>query len=89
MHSALFFSKYCLFLVERLRLYFDNALANCGVRPIPEVTKAGYWLFCNLINEINHASEAIGKDGKLQIFILIGLRLVIFGLCNAYQFFSF
>ena len=46
------------------------------MRPIPEVSKAGYWLFCNLLKKIDQASEAIGKDGKFQIFICVGIRYV-------------
>ncbi|XP_070189297.1 DENN domain-containing protein 5B-like isoform X2 [Littorina saxatilis] len=73
--SRLFRNKIFIWdYLERLKLYFENAMANSSVRPIPEVNKAGYWLFCNLIKKINQASEAIGKDGKFQIFICVGIR---------------
>lgn len=60
--------------LERLKVYFENAMANCNIRPIAEVAKAGYWLFCNLLKKINEASQSIGKDGKFQIFICVGIR---------------
>ncbi|XP_076445285.1 DENN domain-containing protein 5B-like isoform X3 [Babylonia areolata] len=73
--SRLFRNKIFIWdYLERLKLYFENAMANSSVRPIPEVSKAGYWLFCNLLKKINQASEAIGKDGKFQIFICVGIR---------------
>lgn len=52
-------------------------MANCNIRPIAEVAKAGYWLFCNLLKKINEASQSIGKDGKFQIFICVGIRQVL------------
>ncbi|KAK7476297.1 hypothetical protein BaRGS_00032490, partial [Batillaria attramentaria] len=73
--SRLFRNKIFIWdYLERLKIYFENAMANSSVRPIPEVAKAGYWLFCNLLKKINQASEAIGKDGKFQIFICVGIR---------------
>lgn len=71
------FSDICAAIAERLKVYFENAMANCNIRPIAEVAKAGYWLFCNLLKKINEASQSIGKDGKFQIFICVGIRQVL------------
>ncbi|ESO93313.1 hypothetical protein LOTGIDRAFT_232739 [Lottia gigantea] len=51
-----------------------NTLSGVTRRPLTEVARAGYWLFCNLLNKINNATESIGKDGKFQIFICVGVR---------------
>ncbi|XP_041355210.1 DENN domain-containing protein 5B-like isoform X3 [Gigantopelta aegis] len=59
---------------EKVKTNFENSLSGNVRRPIPEVAKAGYWLFCNLLNKINAATETIGKDGKFQIFICVGVR---------------
>ena len=34
--------------------------------------------FYRVITRINEASESIGKDGRFQLFVCIGVRYVIF-----------
>ncbi|XP_046341976.1 DENN domain-containing protein 5B-like isoform X2 [Haliotis rufescens] len=73
--SRLFRNKMFIWdLFEKIKVQFEHALAGGVRRPIAEVAKAGYWLFCNLLNKINAATETIGKDGKFQIFICVGIR---------------
>ena len=60
--------------MERLKVYFENALSGSQARKLSDVHKAGYWLFCDLIGKINTASDSVGKDGKFQVFILMGIR---------------
>ena len=43
-------------------------------RPLSESEKAGFWLFCSLFDKINQATESVGKDGKFQIFVCVGIR---------------
>ncbi|GFR82162.1 DENN domain-containing protein 5A [Elysia marginata] len=60
--------------MERLKTFFENALAGNTGRPLSDVCKAGYWLFCDLVGKINTASDSVGKDGKFQVFICVGIR---------------
>lgn len=60
--------------MERLKVFFDGALAGNTARQLNDVTKAGYWLFSDLVNKINTASDTVGKDGKFQVFICVGIR---------------
>ncbi|XP_050393892.1 DENN domain-containing protein 5B isoform X2 [Patella vulgata] len=60
--------------LEKVKIYFENTLSGATRRPLTEVGRAGYWLFCNLLNKINNATESIGKDGKFQIFVCVGVR---------------
>lgn len=66
-----------LFFSERLKVFFENALSSNTSKQLTEVYKAGYWLFCDLVGKINTASDTVGKDGKFQVFICVGIRFVI------------
>lgn len=40
-------------------------------------TVAVWRCYCHLIDEIQSASHALGKDGKFQLFICLGVRFVV------------
>ncbi|KAK3766868.1 hypothetical protein RRG08_052011 [Elysia crispata] len=73
--SRLFRNKMFIWdYMERLKTFFENALAGNTGRTLSDVYKAGYWLFCDLVGKINTASDSVGKDGKFQVFICVGIR---------------
>lgn len=59
---------------ERVKVSFETIMEDSPSNSIPDVAKAGYWLYCNLLNKINNASQTVGKDGKFQIFVCAGIR---------------
>ena len=65
-----------------MKTFFENALAGNTGRPLSDVCKAGYWLFCDLVGKINTASDSVGKDGKFQVFICVGIRYVLSNASN-------
>ncbi|XP_005108265.1 DENN domain-containing protein 5B isoform X2 [Aplysia californica] len=73
--SRLFRNKIFIWdYMERLKVFFENALSVSSSRQLSDVHKAGYWLFCDLVGKINTASDTVGKDGKFQVFICVGIR---------------
>ncbi|XP_013061457.1 DENN domain-containing protein 5A-like isoform X2 [Biomphalaria glabrata] len=73
--SRLFRNKIFIWdYMERLKTFFESALSGNTSHQLNEVTKAGYWLFCDLVGKINTASDTVGKDGKFQVFICVGIR---------------
>lgn len=64
--------------LEKVKSCFETFL-ECpeSLPPIASTdqAKAGYWLFCKRMNQINNAtSETIGKDGRFQLFVCVGIR---------------
>ncbi|BFZ25149.1 hypothetical protein BsWGS_28188 [Bradybaena similaris] len=73
--SRLFRNKIFIWdYMERLKAFFENALMGNTSCQLSEVCKAGYWLFCDLVGKINTASDSVGKDGKFQVFICVGIK---------------
>ncbi|XP_059154011.1 DENN domain-containing protein 5B-like isoform X2 [Physella acuta] len=73
--SRLFRNKIFIWdYMERLKVFFENALSGSSSLQLTEICKAGYWLFCDLVGKINTASDTVGKDGKFQVFICVGIR---------------
>lgn len=64
--------------LERVKSTFETFLECPDSLPASASTdqvRAGYWLFSKRMNQINNAtSETIGKDGRFQIFICVGIR---------------
>lgn len=58
--------------------YFHTLITDRERYDIAKVVKTAMSSYCHVVNRINHASEAIGKDGRFQIFICIGVRLVAY-----------
>ncbi|XP_064612538.1 DENN domain-containing protein 5B-like isoform X2 [Liolophura sinensis] len=73
--SRLFRNKFFIWdYLERVKVSFETIMEDSPSNSIPDVAKAGYWLYCNLLNKINNASQTVGKDGKFQIFVCAGIR---------------
>ncbi|XP_060079678.1 DENN domain-containing protein 5B-like [Ylistrum balloti] len=73
--SRLFRNKFFIWdYLEKVKGHFECVLSGEVRRPMTEGAKAGYWLFCNILSKINSAAETVGKDGKFQIFVCVGIR---------------
>ncbi|KAK3603529.1 hypothetical protein CHS0354_027948 [Potamilus streckersoni] len=73
--SRLFRNKFFIWdYLEKLKSHFESLLEEEGRKALNESAKAGCWLFCSLLDKINNATETVGKDGKFQIFVCIGVR---------------
>ncbi|OWF41370.1 DENN domain-containing protein 5B [Mizuhopecten yessoensis] len=73
--SRLFRNKFFIWdYLEKVKGHFECVLSGEVRRPMSEGAKAGYWLFCNILSKINSAAETVGKDGKFQIFVCVGIR---------------
>ena len=59
---------------EKVKSHLECMLEGEVRRPLSESEKAGFWLFCSLFDKINQATETVGKDGKFQIFVCVGIR---------------
>lgn len=64
------------FFTEKVKQHFENVLTGEVRQPISDGAKAAYWIYCNFLNKINSATESVGKDGKFQIFVCVGIRWV-------------
>ncbi|XP_066247443.1 DENN domain-containing protein 5B-like [Euwallacea similis] len=51
-------------------------------------TVAVWRCYCHLIDEIRHTSKNLGKDGKFQLFICLGVRYVMHSGCQFENFLS-
>jgi len=59
---------------EKVLSYLETLLGDTENYEIaPEISTTMQSL-CYVISCINHASESIGKDGRFQLFICIGVR---------------
>jgi hypothetical protein len=74
MHAFVSSSQWYLALTERVANYFQNLITDHEHYDIAKAVETTMKSFCHVVNRINHASEDIGKDGRFQIFILIGVR---------------
>jgi hypothetical protein len=36
------------------------------------------FILCHLVDKINASAETIGKDGKFQVFVCVGIRYLLF-----------
>ena len=69
--------KNILLIAEKVKSHFESVLTGEVRLAITDGAKAGYWIYCNLMSKINNATESIGKDGKFQIFVCVGVRYAI------------
>ena len=59
---------------EKVLSYLETLLGDTENYEIaPEISTTMQSL-CYIISCINHASESIGKDGRFQLFVCIGVR---------------
>ncbi|XP_078329219.1 DENN domain-containing protein 5A-like isoform X4 [Crassostrea virginica] len=73
--SRLFRNKFFIWdYLEKVKQHFENVLTGEVRQPISDGAKAAYWIYCNFLNKINSATESVGKDGKFQIFVCVGIR---------------
>lgn len=73
--SRLFRNKFFIWdYLEKVKTHLECLLEGEVRRPLSESEIAGFWLFCNLFDKINRATESVGKDGKFQIFVCVGIR---------------
>lgn len=61
-----------LFLPEKVRVYFEMVLEADG--SLSTSDRSLYLMYCGLLNKINGAGQSIGKDGKFQLFVCVGIR---------------
>nr|XP_034334337.1 DENN domain-containing protein 5A isoform X4 [Crassostrea gigas] len=73
--SRLFRNKFFIWdYLEKVKQYFEGVLTGEVRQALSEGARAGYWIYCNFLLKINSATESVGKDGKFQIFVCVGIR---------------
>ncbi|KAK3098446.1 hypothetical protein FSP39_019539 [Pinctada imbricata] len=73
--SRLFSRKFFIWdYFEKVKSHFESVMTGEVRMSITDGAKAGFWIYCNLMSKINSATESIGKDGKFQIFVCVGVR---------------
>ncbi|XP_052242750.1 DENN domain-containing protein 5B-like isoform X4 [Dreissena polymorpha] len=61
--------------LERVRSHIEASLTSESTRrPLSEADRTVFREFSTLLTKINGAAESVGKDGKLQIFVCVGIR---------------
>ena len=60
--------------IEKTMVSFDNVLHDWEHYRIEEALRRVMTSFCFVVTKINSSSEALGKDGKFQLFVCIGVR---------------
>ena len=63
-----------LFFSERVKSHFESSMSGEVKRPKSESEISYLWSFIDLLSNINETAESVGKDGKFQIFICVGVR---------------
>lgn len=63
----------CL-ISERVKSHLESSMTGEVKRPKSESEISYLWGFIDLLSNINQAAESVGKDGKFQIFICVGVR---------------
>ena len=53
--------------------YFEKLLVDESCRIEGEVRKV-IEAYCHMISRISNASEDLGKDGRFQVFVCLGIR---------------
>ena len=59
---------------ERVKSHFESSMSGEVKRPKSESEISYLWSFIDLLSNINETAESVGKDGKFQIFICVGVR---------------
>lgn len=65
---------YLFVCVEKAMVSFDNLLHDWEHYRIEEGLRRVMTSFCFVVSKINSSSESLGKDGKFQLFVCIGVR---------------
>ena len=66
----------CLCHVEKVQDYFVMLLMDQEHYRVGDEVALVLQSFSDVISRINRASESVGKDGRFQLFICIGVRYV-------------
>ena len=66
----------CVVLTEKVQNHYDNLLSDRETVQINQTMRRTMNSFNYVVTKINRASESIGKDGRFQIFVCIGVRSV-------------
>lgn len=68
-------------ILVRVKEQFENELIEEGTKSRSSSLERNYqetvavWrCYCHLVDEIQSASKALGKDGKFQLFICLSVR---------------
>lgn len=61
-------------LTEKVASYFDGLFLSDERSEVTPEARIIMNSFCHVISRINQASQTVGKDGRFQIFICIGVR---------------
>ncbi|XP_052811205.1 DENN domain-containing protein 5B-like isoform X6 [Mya arenaria] len=73
--SRLFRNKFYTWdYLERVRSHLEPSMSREGGRRRKEAEVALFWALSSLLSKINEDAESVGKDGKFQIFVCVGIR---------------
>ncbi|XP_052808274.1 DENN domain-containing protein 5B-like isoform X7 [Mya arenaria] len=73
--SRLFRNKFYTWdYLERVRSHLEPSMSREGGRRRTEAEVALFWALSSLLSKINEDAESVGKDGKFQIFVCVGIR---------------
>ena len=64
-------------LTERVLAYFDSILADDERYEMTYEGRQAMLSYCHVVSRINESKQSMGKDGRFQIFICIGVRYVL------------
>ena len=59
---------------EKVEDYFEVLLLDQAHYRVGDEVALVLQSFCDVISRINRASESVGKDGRFQLFICVGVR---------------
>ena len=59
---------------EKVQDYFEVLLLDQEHYKVGDEVALVLQSFCDIVLRINQASETVGKDGRFQLFICVGVR---------------
>ena len=68
------FTFFLFFFAERVLSYFDSVLADDERYELSNEGRQAMLSYCHVVSRINESKQSMGKDGRFQIFICIGVR---------------
>lgn len=54
--------------------YFDSVLSDDDRYELSHEARQAMLSYCHVVSRINESQQSVGKDGRFQIFICIGVR---------------
>ena len=66
---------------EKVREYYESLLGEGDKYNLSAEAKSTMRSYTHVVGRINQASSTIGKDGRFQIFVCIGVRWAESDLC--------